>query len=281
MGRKQSCMICLETFSEGDIENNFPHKCLRCSSGNVCAGCLRQWFLDACRNESKMPPKCCSIIPLSTVSGLLKTHEVRFLPFTLYERLTRCRLNFIRRNTRSGVPLIDFTVPSYHAQLFIPPRLLIEIATAIQTSSPSNKENEGRLAQNAHIAQIGQPSPSADAIFATTDDVTTFRTEWAKTSSFTPQQAKVKSNVTCLSCATSICTRCHSFTHIGPCAESDIDPELAASLKKWKIKRCPKCRTGVRKMFGCAHIQCRCGAHFCWECLLPITICDGGCEDDP
>lgn len=25
--------------------------------------------------------------------------------------------------------------------------------------------------------------------------------------------------------------------------------------------------------------RCRCGAHFCWECLLPIGQCDGSCED--
>jgi hypothetical protein len=129
---------------------------------------------------------------------------------------------------------------------------------------------------------IPQPASSTEGVCVTANAVTPFGIEWPEASPFTPQQAKaIKSNVTCLSCTTSICTSCHSFTHRGPCAESDIDPELAASLKKWKIKRCPKCRTGVRKMFGCAHIECRCGAHFCYECLLPINICDGSCEDDP
>lgn len=33
-------------------------------------------------------------------------------------------------------------------------------------------------------------------------------------------------------------------------------------------------------MFGCAHIECRCGAHFCFACLEPIKKCDGQCEDD-
>lgn len=27
-------------------------------------------------------------------------------------------------------------------------------------------------------------------------------------------------------------------------------------------------------------IRCRCGAHFCWECLQPIGLCDGSCEED-
>ncbi len=25
--------------------------------------------------------------------------------------------------------------------------------------------------------------------------------------------------------------------------------------------------------------RCLCGAHFCWECLLPIQQCDGSCDD--
>lgn len=33
-------------------------------------------------------------------------------------------------------------------------------------------------------------------------------------------------------------------------------------------------------MFGCSHIECRCGAHFCFACLKPINECDGQCEDD-
>lgn len=33
-------------------------------------------------------------------------------------------------------------------------------------------------------------------------------------------------------------------------------------------------------MFGCAHIECRCGAHFCFACLEPMKKCDGQCEND-
>ena len=91
---------------------------------------------------------------------------------------------------------------------------------------------------------------------------------------------RVKPHVTCPACATSICSRCRSATHLGECSNNDIDPELDKLLKKWKIKRCPKCRAGVRKVFGCSHIECRCGAHFCFECLKSINICDGGCEED-
>jgi hypothetical protein len=73
------CMICLEEDNPGD-EIDFPHSCSRCSFGNVCAACLKNWFLDACKNESKMPPTCCSIIPLSSVSRYLTGNEVHSKP---------------------------------------------------------------------------------------------------------------------------------------------------------------------------------------------------------
>ena len=91
--------------------------------------------------------------------------------------------------------------------------------------------------------------------------------------------SKTTSRVTCPKCSALVCTKCRSLTHGGECPKTDLDPELESQLKKWKIKRCPKCRTGVRKVFGCPHIACRCGAHFCFQCLKPILQCVG-CDDE-
>ncbi len=93
-----------------------------------------------------------------------------------------------------------------------------------------------------------------------------------------PEYLKVK--VTCPKCLVLICTHCRALGHDGPCKSEDIDAELAAQLEKWRIKRCPKCRAGVRKMYGCNHVECRCGAHFCWACLMPVSDCDGRCEEE-
>jgi hypothetical protein len=32
-------------------------------------------------------------------------------------------------------------------------------------------------------------------------------------------------------------------------------------------------------MYGCSHVECHCGAHFCYGCLEPFTECDGQCEE--
>ncbi|CZS92312.1 uncharacterized protein RCO7_00804 [Rhynchosporium graminicola] len=85
-------------------------------------------------------------------------------------------------------------------------------------------------------------------------------------------------NTKCPTCSVEVCTNCRTFAHDGYCTD-DLDPALAAKLTKWKIKRCPGCRTGVRKVYGCTQIECRCGYHFCFECLGEINICGGGCEN--
>lgn len=33
------------------------------------------------------------------------------------------------------------------------------------------------------------------------------------------------------------------------------------------VKKCPRCHQPMEKNGGCQHMSCRCGHHFCWECL--------------
>ena len=197
-----------------------PDHCKRCASGDFCAGCLKEWFLDACKNESKMPPKCCSIVPLSAIANLLTSSQIELYKAKYEEWATTDR--------------IYCPVPTCSA--FIPPRLYIKIRQGPSTphKDPFNSNPS---------TQIGTPKKD------------------------------IKPHVACPTCAVSVCTKCRALRHIGECPESDLDPVLEEQLKKWKIKRCPKCRAGVRRMYGCSHIECRCGAHFCWECLLPINQC--------
>lgn len=86
---------------------------------------------------------------------------------------------------------------------------------------------------------------------------------------------EVAPSIPCPKCAVLICCSCKQLAHPGtPCSETpDIDPEIADLLQRWGIKRCPKCRAAVRRMYGCSHIQCRCGAQWCWWCTGPIRVC--------
>jgi hypothetical protein len=45
----QDCMICMEALNEDNPAN---HKCPYCTKGIICASCLREWFIDACKNSA-------------------------------------------------------------------------------------------------------------------------------------------------------------------------------------------------------------------------------------
>ncbi|KAK5046631.1 hypothetical protein LTR84_007392 [Exophiala bonariae] len=78
--------------------------------------------------------------------------------------------------------------------------------------------------------------------------------------------------VACFTCLAAVCTKCKNLandTHV--CGKNE---EYNSIIKKFKYKVCPKCNTGVMKMFGCAHVRCNCGAHWCWDCRRPIMACN-------
>ena len=87
---------------------------------------------------------------------------------------------------------------------------------------------------------------------------------------------------TCPKCRIGICAACKTLAHgERPCDTTVSDKELTM-LETFGYKRCPRCKTGVKKMYGCSHMQCICGAHWCWSCQKSIDECGGECspEDD-
>ena len=83
----------------------------------------------------------------------------------------------------------------------------------------------------------------------------------------------------CPKCRLAICTRCKQTEHFGsPCDTSSTDHEIAM-LEQFGYKRCPRCKAGVKKMFGCSHMRCMCGAHWCYWCQRSIEQCNGACEE--
>lgn len=85
----------------------------------------------------------------------------------------------------------------------------------------------------------------------------------------------------CHKCNTNICLVCKKASHDGtPCMIED--DSIIATIRKFGYKRCPRCGFGTRRMWGCNHMQCVCGAHWCWNCERNFAVCDniGGCEEE-
>ncbi|KAB2109325.1 hypothetical protein AG0111_0g2660 [Alternaria gaisen] len=92
-------------------------------------------------------------------------------------------------------------------------------------------------------------------------------------------------SIACPTCETGICPDCRQVAHpdsLCNISEFGIDAETTELLKSWGYKKCPKCGHGLKRMFGCNHMECRCGAHFCYACMEDYNNCNGGCgeEDD-
>lgn len=117
------CSICLDQFlGQDSVGTNFPYSCERFCGQVICITCLKAWFLDACRNESKMPPRCCCTVPLSAISHLLTKDQVSCVgSFVWSSSLTDDRLISTKQSSRNGELQIVFIVPFQHApRLFRP-----------------------------------------------------------------------------------------------------------------------------------------------------------------
>ncbi|KAF2772957.1 hypothetical protein EJ03DRAFT_348014 [Teratosphaeria nubilosa] len=85
---------------------------------------------------------------------------------------------------------------------------------------------------------------------------------------------------TCPKCHIGICIKCRRIQHgTSACDNAAADQELAM-LEQFGYKRCPLCKHAVKKMHGCNHLQCRCGAHWCYRCQRSIDDCKGNCADE-
>ncbi|KAN0070186.1 RING finger protein [Elaphomyces granulatus] len=230
-----SCFFCIEDISDSDVDP-LLRPCGRCHRP-CCKNCIRKLFMDACKNESDMPPNCCIPIPIAYASLVLSIEEVRV---------------FKEKYEEWGTPSrIYCPVPTCSA--FIPDRLF-----------PVPEEPNPRVGARPVLAQ----KSSNHTMIPVNSPPTPPSSCPSPTFESTP-------SIPCPKCGIDICCSCKQLSHPGSsCSEvPDLDPELADLLKRWGIKRCPKCRAAVRRMFGCSHIQCRCGAQWCWFCTAPYDVC--------
>lgn len=195
--------------------------CRSCTSA-YCIPCVKNMFLAACKDSSRMPPRCCIQIHLHHIKAHLTTEE-----------LAEYRSKYEEWNTTE-----PFYCPNPSCSTFIPGRLL-----------PQRAKAEGRRKVDSGVGI------------------------------FTPPEFE------CPQCEASICIDCRQLSHPNSlCTKLDfgVDPATAELLKAWGYKRCPKCGQGLKRMYGCSHMECRCGAHFCWGCMKSRDVCEGSgvCNGD-
>ncbi|KAL4510225.1 hypothetical protein ABPG72_010418 [Tetrahymena utriculariae] len=74
----------------------------------------------------------------------------------------------------------------------------------------------------------------------------------------------------CLKQTTYGIMKLHNYHSVGNCF-SDSDQQVIEQLKKLNYKQCPACKDMIQKSMGCNHMACKCGAHFCFQCLYYPT----------
>lgn len=247
--KEPECCICGESTAGTAI-----HPCNVCRSP-YCISCLKSMFLTACKDETLMPARCCQIIQLPVALPYLSRQEV-----DLY------RTKFEEWSTSHRV-----YCPVPTCSTFIPGRLIpATISPTPPHSRNDNSEGNGEALKNE------RQTPNETVIFGTGIQMEIHTPPPTPPSTDDTPIPQSPPMISCPQCAAQICVSCKQLKHPQrPCSANDLDPELAALLKRWKIKRCPKCRTAVKRMFGCSHIGCRCGAQWCWGCLEPIDRCLG------
>lgn len=219
----KNCLICCTPCDgPGKHPPKEVHPCSSCDNA-YCVPCLKTVFLDACKDVSRMPPRCCNQIPL---------HHVR--PYLTADEITLFKAKYEEWGTPN-----PFYCPVARCSTFIPNRML-----------PQAKARENGEGKQRVDSGIGTPT---------------------------------KPIVTCPKCEVGICTNCRSLAHAnGICNPFDfgVDEQTADLLQKWGYRKCPKCGQGVKRMYGCNHMECRCGAHFCWGCMQGRDNCIGDCDDE-
>eukprot|EP00163_Fabomonas_tropica_P033356 TRINITY_DN870_c0_g1_i1.p1 TRINITY_DN870_c0_g1~~TRINITY_DN870_c0_g1_i1.p1 ORF type:complete len:656 (+),score=93.32 TRINITY_DN870_c0_g1_i1:350-2317(+) len=86
------------------------------------------------------------------------------------------------------------------------------------------------------------------------------KTKWGGT--------KWKKNVVCSECDHKFCFK-HGDAHVGSTCRAYNSRNGENGNKQWKkkhAKKCPKCKVPVEKSSGCNHMECPCGAAWCWLC---------------
>jgi hypothetical protein len=310
--KERACDICCEASEEPLLQ-----PCRFCAT-SYCGDCIRNMFLNATHDSTLMPPKCCAMLSTITALDFLTTAEADAYRLKFEEwvstKHTYCPIpkcsRFIPDRAVLQPPSTDpFSVwdllkkelPAVMAKLQKEhcARYLVNAsspeARGIESWKAPRKmvwleDISARLPRYSNMAEFATdfhrlyaggrsmpPQPSACA------DVLRKRL-WKEIGKIkgraSSKFAKLPASAcfSCPGCHIGICASCRQVAHFGqPCDTAAQDHELAM-LQTYGYKKCPRCGHGVKRMYGCRHMQCRCGAHWCWSCSRSFDQCGGECD---
>jgi hypothetical protein len=308
----KTCDTCCEV-SEAPV----LQPCSGCTQ-SYCGDCIRTMFLQATDDSTSMPPRCHGILSTIVALDFLTTAEADAYRLKFEEWVSTKKIycpvptcsRFIPDRAVLPPPSNDSTslwdllkkeLPAIMAKLqqehfarYLVNEAYLRAQGIENWKAPKKmvwlEDISARLSQYSDMAEFAsdfyklytggrsmppQPSACADVLR---------RHLWREIGRI---KGRVNSKFTklpaaacfsCPGCHIGICPTCKQVAHSGkPCDTSAQDHELAM-LETYGYKKCPRCGHGVRRMYGCRHMQCRCGAHWCWGCLRSIEECDGGCD---
>jgi hypothetical protein len=70
----------------------------------------------------------------------------------------------------------------------------------------------------------------------------------------------------CIECESLTCSRCKSKSHFGNCQPDAGAQQVIALAKEKGWKQCYNCEEMIELAYGCNHMDCTCGAQWCYIC---------------
>lgn len=314
----RSCVVCTATEDDAEEDIALIRPCRDCDE-DYCVGCLAEMFTGAVRDPTRMPPRCCNMLQKHTIDEMLDKDENEQYREKFEEWLTASKTYcpspscsaFISERLIPASPaskdtktppvtsllqeIFNATCQSPAARFFrgemditqLPgytnvvanPIHLGNIQANMARYSVKSLTADMQLLVNNATSYNGKEHPvskAAEQLFAGYLHALCASTERLLGASNAPTGTPF---FACPKCHIAICTSCKQIEHgKKPCDTTALDHETAM-LATFGYKRCPRCKAGVKKMYGCSHIQCLCGMHWCYYCEKAIDQCDGACEE--
>ncbi|KAI1458487.1 hypothetical protein F4805DRAFT_456829 [Annulohypoxylon moriforme] len=91
---------------------------------------------------------------------------------------------------------------------------------------------------------------------------------------YIPHTSHSNDIATCGKCQKGTCVKCKGASHDGDCPNDLQSQQVLQLAQDEDWQRCQNCNALIESQFGCNHIVCRCGYHFCYACGARWKTCE-------